>query len=345
MPSLPASGAPSYNCGMVRVGVTGLTGMIGRNLLDYERRSGARGGELELVALSRKAQAPRDLEGLPWRRVDFTDPASFAGQLEDLQAVVHLAGLVRASRPLDFYRANRDGTAVLLEALRRHGPGVRHLLYASSQTAVGPAPAGLEATDEDSPCRPVSHYGASKLAAEKAVRAAPLPWTILRLPAVWGRYDPDGLNVLRAARGGVLPVLGGQESVLSYIFAQDLAPILPALILNEKLHGGTLNICYDQPVRLGDYYRAVRRLLGLPPRLVRLPLPRWTGYAAMAALSAARLLGIGDPAATPDKVREFMAGRWVQSNRRLKLVLGLRELRENGALADTVRWFRERGQL
>ncbi len=330
---------------MVRVGVTGLTGMIGRNFLDFFHHAGVRRDGFALVALSRQALAPPCLEGIPCRRVDFAEPGSFAGALEDLEAVVHLAGLVRASKAGAFYRANRDGTAVLLEALARYGPGVRHLLYASSQTAVGPVPEGQEATDEDSPCRPVSHYGASKLAAERLVRAAPLPWTILRLPAVWGRYDPDGLNVLKAARGGLLPMLGGREQALSYIFAQDLAPLLPAMILNQRLYGGTFNVCYDRPVALGQYYLAVRRLLGLPPRLLRLPLPRWTGYAAMAALAAARRLGVGDPAATPDKAREFMAGRWVQSNLRLKRVLGLGELRENGALADTVRWFREQGRL
>jgi len=170
-------------------------------------------------------------------------------------------------------------------------------------------------------------------------------WTILRLPAVWGRYDLDGLNILKGARGGLLPALGGAEPVLSYIFAQDLAPILPALILNEKLYGGTFNICYDRPVRLGEYCLTVRRLLGLSPRLLCLPLPRWTGYAAMAAIAVAHLLGVGNPAATTDKVRDLMGGRWVQSNRRLKEVLGLGELRESGALADTVRWFREQGLL
>jgi hypothetical protein len=65
----------------------------------------------------------------------------------------------------------------------------------------------------------------------------------------------------------------------------------------------------------------------------------------MAVLAAARRLGVGDPAATPDKVRELMGGRWVQSNRRLKQALGLGELRESGALADTVRWSREQGLL
>jgi nucleoside-diphosphate-sugar epimerase len=330
---------------MIRVGITGLTGMIGRNFIDFYRGAPEQARRLELVALSRRLQAPAFLKDIPCRRVDFADPASFAGALEDLDAVVHLAGLVRASDPCQFYRANRDGTEVLLEALRRCGAGVRHLLFASSQTAVGPVPAGQEATDENTPCRPVSHYGASKLAAEQAVREAPVPWTILRLPAVWGRYDPDGLNILKTARGGLLPVLGGQEMVLSYIFAQDLAPLLPAMILNERMYAGTFNVGYDQPVRLGEHCLAVRRLLGLPPRLVRIPLPRWTGHVAMAALAVVHRLVGGNPAATPDKLREIMAARWVQRNLRWKEALGLGELRERGALADTVAWFRGQGLL
>ena len=327
---------------MIRVGVSGLTGMIGRNLLDSLRRSP---GELELVGFSRQATAPGWLAeaGVACRRIDFTDAGSFAGKLGDLDAFIHLAAAVRASRPDEFFRANREGTAVLLEALSRYGGGVRHLLFASSQTAVGPS-AG-EPTTELSPCRPVSNYGRSKLAAEEAVRGAGLPWTILRLPAVWGPYDQDGLNILKIARGGLLPVLGGVPSVLSYIFAQDLAPLLPSLVLNERVYGGTLNVCYDEPVHLADYLLAVRRLLGLSPRLRIVPLPRWTGYAAIAVLAVARRLSAGESAANPDKVREFMGARWVQSNARLKAALGLEALRESGALAATVRWFQERGLL
>ena len=327
---------------MIRVGVSGLTGMIGRNFLDSLRCSP---GGLELVAFSRQAEAPGFLAdaGVQCRRIDFTDVGSFAGKLSDLDAFIHLAAAVRAARPGEFLRANRDATTVLLEALARYGRGGRHLLFASSQTAVGPS--GGEPTDELAPCLPVSSYGRSKLAAEEAVRGSGLAWTILRLPAVWGPYDQDGLNILKIARSGVLPVLGGVPSVLSYIFAQDLAPLLPRLVLNERLYGSTLNVCYDEPVRLADYLLAVRRLLGLPPRLRVVPLPRWTGYAAIAALAVARRLSAGESAANPDKVREFMGARWVQSNARLKAALGLEALRESGALAATVRWFQERGLL
>ncbi len=292
---------------MARVGITGLTGMIGRNFLDWFRDAPEAAGSLELVALSRQSRPADFLQGIPCRRIDFADPGSFRGTLEDLDAVVHLAGLARSSDPRAFYRANRDGMAVLLEALARHGPGVRHLLFASSQTAVGPVPEGQEATDEDSPCRPISHYGASKLAAEQVLRQAPLPWTILRLPAVWGRYDPDGLNILKTARGGLLPVIGGREAVLSYIFAQDLAPLLPRMILNERLYGGVFNAGYDRPVRAGRVLPGGAPAAGAAPAPADpapAPVDRLPGHGRRWRWSAAW------PAATPPPRRTRCGSSW-----------------------------------
>ena len=40
-----------------------------------------------------------------------------------------------------------------------------------------------------------------------------------------------------------------------------------------------------------------------------------------------------------------MARHWVQDNRRLKEALGLREIREQGALAETIAWFQAEGLL
>ena len=177
------------------------------------------------------------------------------------------------------------------------------------------------------------------------MRASGLNWTILRLPAIWGPYDRDGLSILRLARGGVLPMLGGRPPVLSYLFAQDLARLLARLVADERLSRGVFNVCYDRPVSMDDYCLAVRRELGLPQRLLRLPLPRWIGYAGMGALAVARGLLGGDSIVGPDKLREIMAARWVQSNARLKEALGLPPLQESGALAETVRWFRARRLL
>ncbi len=332
---------------MLRVGISGLTGMIGRNFVDHYRRDPETRKRFSLVAFTRRASCPDFLEqaGIPWHRVDYADPDCFTGLVGDLDAFVHLAGQVRATDPREFFRANRDGTAGMLEGLARHGRRVRHFLFASSQTAAGPSGADGVPADERLPPRPVSHYGRSKLEAEEAVRASALNWTILRLAAVWGPYDRDGLSLLRMARGGVLPLIGGQQAVLSYIFAQDLARLLPQMILNERLFRGTFNVCYDDPIAFSDYCRAVRGVLGLSPRLLQLPLPRWTGHAAIGALALARRVLGGGSIVGPDKLREIMALHWVLSNGRLKEALGRPVLRESGALAETVRWFREHGLL
>jgi len=331
----------------VRVGFSGLTGMIGRNVLDlYGRDAGLR-ERLALVAFSRSAECPDFVRqaGVPCRRIDYTDVDSFGGTLEDLDVFVHFAGVVRAVRPAEFYRGNRDATATVVDAISRFGGRLQHLVFGSSIAVFGPSPDPTAPRPESSPPAPVSEYGRSKLAAEKEVRTSAVDWTILRLGPVWGPYDYDGLHVLRAARAGVLPQVGRGPHLMSYIHAQDLARLLPGVILNDRLYRGTFGVCYDSPIDLLEYCRRAREAMGLKPRVVQLSLPAVAGRAAMGWLGLARRLSGKPSILQPDKVREVVARHWLQDNRRLREALGIAELRERGALRETVDWFRGRGLL
>ena len=114
-------------------------------------------------------------------RVDFVD-----GDITDLDAVerviderritriLHLAALqvpfCRAD-PVLGMRVNAVGTAVVLEAARRHDHRVRGLVYCSSVAAYG---AGVDEpgrpVGEDAPRRPDTIYGVTKLANEETAR-------------------------------------------------------------------------------------------------------------------------------------------------------------------------------
>jgi UDP-glucose 4-epimerase len=118
---------------------------------------------------------------------DLLDPTILRAALEDVDAVIHLAAVVRTplsyDNPAWLEQVNHWGTAQLVEACR--AVGVQRLIFTSTTAVYGPE----GPHDEDSPCRPQGPYAQSKLSAEKVIHAAQdrgLQPTILRLGTLFG---------------------------------------------------------------------------------------------------------------------------------------------------------------
>src|SRR5207247_834762 len=110
---------------------------------------------------------------------DLARRADIANAVAGCDAIVHVAGLVKA-RTLDDYRqANVRSTEFLLRAARQSAPEAVFVLV-SSQAAAGPAREGNPVREGDV-ARPMSSYGVSKREAEDAVeREWTGPWSVLR---------------------------------------------------------------------------------------------------------------------------------------------------------------------
>src|SRR4051812_9354230 len=133
------------------------------------------------------------------------DPASLDTAVKGVDAVVHVAGIVKARRPAGFFDVNTQGTKNLLEASIRQGGG--RFVYVSSLAAVGPSADGTPVPDDVEP-RPVTQYGRSKLEAERAVLQAKdkLHVTVVRPPLIYGPRDRETLAFFTSVRNGVLPM-------------------------------------------------------------------------------------------------------------------------------------------
>lgn len=332
---------------MIKIGFSGLTGMIGRNVLLEAEHTPAVKNEFVWIAFARRSSTLEFLKehGVEVRTVDFADAASFAGKLADLDVFMHFAGLAKAVRPRQFYEVNTELTVRLLQAIERYGKNIRHFLFSSSTAASGPAASPEALKAEGEPCQPVSDYGKSKLLAEQAIRSLGFNWTILRFPPVLGPYDHDGLSIFRMAKSRLIGTFGPSDDYFSHIFAQDAARLLFRLPLNERAFGATFNVCYDRPVKALDFYSAVRHELGMPPGFLYLHCPRWLGYPAIVILAMKQRLTKKATIVSPDKLKELMVKYWVYSNERLKQALELTSITESGAFSSTVQWYRERGLL
>src|SRR5262249_50317412 len=124
-------------------------------------------------------------------------------------------------------RVNVEGTAVLAEAMARHG--VRRMVFASSSSVYG-ANTKIPFEEADRVDDPVSPYAASKRAAQLALRSASsargISVTALRYFTVYGpRQRPDmAIHKFTRAidRGEPVSLRGDGASSRDYTYVDDI---------------------------------------------------------------------------------------------------------------------------
>jgi nucleoside-diphosphate-sugar epimerase len=324
------------------VALTGATGFLGSHIADRLLAAGHR-----VRASIRPTSSLRWLEGKPLETVttDLLDADSCPAFLGGCDAVIHCAGVVSAGTEDDYRRGNVDTTGVLLEAARREwdGPAARRPAFVliSSLAAFGPAGLDRPAT-EDQPCRPITAYGRSKLAAEKLLLEADWPFrtAVLRPPGLYGPRDRDFLPLFQAARRGVPARIGTRLQGLSLVDGRDAAAGAVALLQADKArgvyfvddgHGG-----YAWPeiaAALGAAWGRRVRTLTVPLGLLQL-LARLIG-----ARRAAR-----SPLLNPDRIADLDTPGWVCDGSRLVADTGFTAGFDlTRGFADTVAHLTEQG--
>jgi nucleoside-diphosphate-sugar epimerase len=119
---------------------------------------------------------------------DLEVPGDLVAAAAGVDAVCHLAAALTTHDVTDdrFVDVNLRGTFNLLEAVRRHAPGVKRFVYVSSDAVYLSLDAGGEpgVIDETHPQRPGTVYGATKVGAELLCRSYwktyGIPYAVMR---------------------------------------------------------------------------------------------------------------------------------------------------------------------
>jgi nucleoside-diphosphate-sugar epimerase len=298
---------------------------------------------VEVTALARSPikAAALSARGVRVVQGDLHDTAGLQRAVADQDVVYHVAGVVAARNEQEFLYANRVGTGNITAAAVRER--VSRLVLVSSLAAGGPALPGAPLTGNE-PSRPVTAYGRSKLAAEEIVRAAPIPWTIVRPPIVYGPRDREVLKIFRLARIGVAPVFGDGDQELSAVHAADLATALIASADAAAAIGRTYNACHPEIFTSRDLGQAVGAVMGRS--VLTLTIPRALGRAALSFTGGlARLTG-KVTILTTDKANEFFQPAWTGDPSPLTRDTGWHASRDlRSGLAETYQWYRSTGWL
>lgn len=190
--------------------------------------------------------------------------------LNGVDTVVHLASLAhRTASEDEFDRVNHRATAALCAAAKRHG--LAQLVLVSSIAAqVGHSATGV-VTENDTPA-PVSPYGRSKLAAERAVAASGVPFSILRPVLVLGDGAKGNAGTLdRLARLPVPLPLGSITAKRSFLSVENFISAVATVLGNQRALGETFIVADRTPLAVGEVVAELRRQQARRPSIFALP--------------------------------------------------------------------------
>lgn len=247
--------------------VTGAAGFVGARLLAAMPAVALEGDLLDFGALS---------EALRARRWD---------------AIVHLAAISHVPTcekdPSLAFRVNVAGTALLLEAMRRHAPDARLVFPSTAQVY---APSG-ELLQEDSAIAPQNVYARTKWQAELLIRDAGVRATVLRLFNHTHKSQSRDFfvpHLYETLRSGTREVPVGNLDVARDLgVVQDLVAAFVAVLARPQ--DGVFNVCTGAPKKLSRVAAELARRLGVDARFVTDPARVRAGEPPVIAGSHRRL--------------------------------------------------------
>jgi nucleoside-diphosphate-sugar epimerase len=130
----------------------------------------------------------------------------------------------------------------------------------------------------DTPCRPETPYGRSKLAAEGALidqsRGTNMVWTILRPTLVYGPGDPGNMSRLVALvrRGLPLP-LGAVANRRSFTFVENLVDATATALSHRNAANAAFLLADGQDLSTAELIRRIAALTGSRTHLFSVPMP------------------------------------------------------------------------
>jgi len=225
----------------MKVVITGGLGFIGQNLARWLR---GRDNSIELVAIDWRTGTSHQEHAL----FDVVVNTCFANEetlplYKDVDAVIHLAACTTVQEsihdPHRTFENNVEKTERMLEYARINAPNIHFVFSSTGGAIIGEHDGEIH---EEIAARPISPYGASKLAIEGLMSAYQGSFNLrcvsLRFSNVYGPYSGHKDSVVAAfcksyIESGTLQINGDGRQTRDYVYVDDICRAIEVVILKK----------------------------------------------------------------------------------------------------------------
>jgi len=321
--------------------ITGAGGFIGSNLVNSLLNTGYRVICLALPDENLEYLSGRDAEILYG---DLIKPDQLSKLLPDVQYVFHLAARMGRDDPEFLKKVNIDGSKNLINHYIKNGKKLKRFIFVSSVAAAGPS--GISGKlNEESKSNPQSVYGKSKLEVEEYLFKLKLkiPFTIVRLPLVYGPRDRRGLLMLfKIINKGIQLVNINNQFNVGYVKDITKGMILAAesdIALNCKYFLGE-NIVYSAREIMDSISYALGK------KTIKLRIPYWLLYSICYVIEkTCDILGLS-PSLRSYYIKSYLKTDWsISVDKAEKELNYITSYPLKRGLKITAEWYKKNGYL
>lgn len=324
----------------MKVLITGGSGFIGTNLIEYYS---ARGADVVNIDIAK----PRNKNHLRfWRKVNLCNSLSLKLYIADFSPdyIIHMGAKtdLNEKKNIDYYAANTVGLENLIQALKGLS-NLKRIIFASSRLVCEIRYVPKDEFDY----RPSTLYGKSKIISEKIIRSSkniPCSWLIVRPTSIWGPwfdipYKKFFLTIARAIymHSGNRNPLKQMGYIGNTIYELDRLLNAP----DESIHGKTIYLADYSPIRLRDWAEKIRESMGIKKiRTIPLPVLRIGGLAG----DILKLLGCKHPPLTSFRINNIVTDM-VYDMSLLEKIVGVLPYSVSEGVELTVEWMKAQGYI
>lgn len=316
---------------MKKILLTGATGFIGNNLLEFLSKE-----NYKIYALVREPSKLGSFgENVEVIKGDLRDEKLV---LPEVDFVYHIGGLTKAKNYKEFYHVNYGGTLNLVNSIKKQKSPLKRFIFLS--TLAINCDKDEKIINNNSKNSPKTHYAKSKLLAEEYLlkHKDDFKLIIVRPTAVYGPKEKELLHYFKILKKGYAPVLN-KSGLFSFIFVYDLVNIL-ILLLNYDIKSGTILLSSDGNKYLwNDVIKLAAQKMNVNPKII--DVPKFVMLIAATFSTFFNKFKRTPSILTLDKLQEIYKSSWVCDISLIKELLNYTiEYDLDRGLDATIKWYK-----